>query len=123
MTRVFPLFLTALLLLQILGPELLVVSYALNRAQITVRFCVNKARPILHCNGQCHLAQQLRQAEDLDKKVPAGSVPKIKYEVLSTSAPVLRVPRRWPRQAQRYPAVHWTVVPAPGVFRPPLDIA
>ena len=123
MSRLLALFLTALLLLQTLGPELLVMHYALNRAQITARYCVNKAKPLLHCNGQCHLARQLRQAEGLDKKAPAAAVAKVKYEVLPPAALRLRVPRRWPRPARRYPtrpAARWAAVPAPGVFRPPL---
>lgn len=125
MPRFIALFFTTLLLLQTLGPELLVVNYALNRAQITARFCVNKAKPVLRCNGQCHLAQQLRKAEGLNKKTPTGPAAQIKYEVLPTAALTLRVPHRWPLPARRYPthpAAHCAARPAPRVFRPPLSI-
>ncbi len=121
MNRFLAYFLTALLLLQTLGPELLVVNYELNKAQITARYCVNKARPALHCNGQCHLARQLRKTEGPDKKAPAA---KLKFEVLPAPALLaFRAPRRWPRAARPYaarPAACYTDAPATGVFRPPL---
>jgi len=114
-------FLTALLLLQTLGPELLVVNYELNKAQITAQYCVNKARPALHCNGQCHLARQLRKAEGPDKKAPAA---KVKFEVLPASARLaFGAPRCWPPVARRYaalPAARYADALAAGVFRPPL---
>lgn len=124
MNRFLAYFLTALLLLQTLGPGLLVVNYELNKAQITAQYCVNKAKPMLHCNGQCHLAQQLRKAEGPDKKAPVAATAKGKFEVLPAAARLaFRAPRRWPSAARRYagaPFVRYADAPAPGVFRPPL---
>ncbi|MCI1186961.1 hypothetical protein MON38_05980 [Hymenobacter sp. DH14] len=123
MSRFLAYFLTALLLLQTLGPEVLVLNYQLNKAEITARYCVNKARPQLRCNGKCHLAQQLRKAEGGDKKAPAASVAKAKFEVLPTAAVVLPALRRWPRPARRFarPLVARCEAGRPlGVFRPPL---
>lgn len=124
----FPAFFLAalLLLLQTLGPGVLVVDYQLNKVRITARCCVNKARPQLHCNGQCHLAQQLRKAAAAEKKAPAGALAKVKYEVLSAPTFALRPPRRWRRPGRRYPAprpAYCAAVPGPGVFRPPLPQA
>ena len=122
-TRLLAFFLVALLLLQTLGQEVLVVDYQLNKARITQLYCVNKARPLLHCNGKCHLAQQLRKAEGGDKKAPAEAQAKVKYEVLPTVAFVLLMPRRWPVPARRFhspPVAHCTAGTALGVFRPPL---
>jgi len=39
------------------------VHYELNKADITARYCENKNRPELHCNGQCYLAKQLKKAD------------------------------------------------------------
>ena len=121
--QLFAYFLTALLLLQTLGPELLVVNYELNKADITAEFCVNKAKPLLHCNGQCHLAQQLRKAEAPDKKAPASLI-RAKFEVLPAALRLaLRAPRRWPAVAGCYaarPDARYADAPASGVFRPPL---
>jgi hypothetical protein len=123
MTRLLAFFLAALLMLQTLGPEVLVVSYQLNKARITAQYCVNKARPQLRCNGKCHLAKQLRQADGADKKAPAGAVTKIKYEVLPTAPVALSPPRRWPLPARHYPVAglaRWVAVPGTDVFRPPI---
>ena len=126
MARLLAYFLTALLLLQTLGPEVLVLNYQLNKAAITARYCVNKARPQLRCNGKCHLAQQLRKAEGGDKKAPAATVAKVKFEVLPTAAFTLPGLRRWPRAARHFarPLVARCVAGRPpGVFRPPLRLS
>ncbi len=111
------------MLLQTLGQEVLVVNYQLHKARITERYCVNKARPQLRCNGKCHLAKQLRKAEGGDKKAPAEAQAKVKYEVLPTAALVLTAPQQWPavvrhRAGQLVP--HCPVGNNRGVFRPPL---
>ncbi|GAA3966268.1 hypothetical protein GCM10022407_10720 [Hymenobacter antarcticus] len=113
------------MLLQTLGPEVLVVNYQLNKVRITARYCVNKARPQRHCNGKCHLASQLRQTDNDDKKAPAGPVAKMKYEVLPLAALAFARPaaHRWRLPARRYPALHPARCAAgrgPAVFRPPL---
>ncbi|MBO2010830.1 hypothetical protein [Hymenobacter negativus] len=125
MTRFLAYFLTALLLLQTLGQEVLVVDYQLHKAQITARYCVNKARPQLHCNGKCHLVQQLRKADGGDKKAPAEALTKVKYDVLPTPALVLPMPWRGRPQAEVFPTLvgarcmAGTVL---SVFRPPLPL-
>lgn len=123
MARLLAYFLTALLLLQTMGPEVLVLNYQLNKAAITARYCVNKARPQLRCNGKCHLAQQLRKAEGGDKKAPAATLVKVKFEVLPSAAFVLPVLRRWPQSARRFacvPVARCVLGSTLGVFRPPL---
>lgn len=110
------------MLLQTLGQELLVVNYQLNKARITEQYCVNKARPQLHCNGKCHLAQQLRKTEGGNKKAPE-LLAKVKYEVLPTAAFALALPGCWPLAARPYPRrprSHCAAVPDRGVFHPPL---
>ncbi|WP_216726530.1 hypothetical protein [Hymenobacter siberiensis] len=122
MHRIPAFFLVTLVLLQTLGQEVLVVDYQLNKARITELYCVNKARPQLHCNGKCHLAQQLRKAEGGDKKAPE-MLARMKYEVLPMAALLLPRPRRWPVAARPYarqPVPHCAAVPSRGVFRPPL---
>ena len=63
-------FLVALVLLQTFSREVLVVDYALNQAAITARFCVNKARPALHCNGRRYFAKQLRRQQERENQSP-----------------------------------------------------
>ncbi|MFD2287789.1 hypothetical protein GJU39_16315 [Pedobacter petrophilus] len=46
--------------------QLIVYSaYQMNKDYITSVFCINKAHPELHCDGQCFLAKKLK---DLDGK-------------------------------------------------------
>lgn len=116
------------MLLQTLGQEVLVVDYQLHKARITELYCVNKARPQLHCNGKCHLAKQLRKVDAAEKKAPSGSPVKVKYEVLPTGSFAFagRAPQRWQLPARRYPAhlaAHCAAVPGSDVFRPPLLLA
>jgi hypothetical protein len=40
------------------------VSYFVNQAEIIELFCVNKDKPVLQCNGKCHLATQLAEVEN-----------------------------------------------------------
>lgn len=126
MARLLAFFLAALVLLQTLGQEVLVVDYQLNKARITELYCVNKTRPQLHCNGKCHLAKQLRKADGAEKKAPAGTLAKVKFEVLPTTPFALPLLGRWRQPARRYasqPAARYAAVPGAGVFRPPLLLA
>lgn len=38
-------------------------SYLLNKEEITNKFCENKSKPKLKCNGKCHLKKQLKEQE------------------------------------------------------------
>lgn len=51
------------LLLQPLSKFIIVSNYALNVKSITAKYCVNKAKPKLKCQGKCHLKKQLIQHE------------------------------------------------------------
>ena len=117
MHRIPAFFLVALMLLQALGQELLVVNYQQNKSRITEQYCANKARPQLHCNGKYHLAQQLRKAEGGDKKDPE-LLAKVKYEVLPTAAFELALLGRWPLAAGRSALPQPHVVALRGRARP-----
>ena len=49
------------------------VSYFVNQAEIIDLFCVNKEKPILQCNGKCHLANQLAEVENNTEDAPFSS--------------------------------------------------
>jgi len=118
----FSYLLISLVLLQTFSREVLVVDFALNRATITARFCVNKARPQLHCDGKCYFAKQLKQQEERENKAP--NVLKEKLEMLPTafSGLVPPAPARWAIAPVGYPAQRTATVPVSalrGVFQPP----
>ena len=123
MTRPLAFFLTALVLLQSFGRELLVLNFAVNRAAITTRYCVNKARPRLHCDGKCYLARQLRRAENGPAKAPAGTLAKVRFEGVAP-APFRLAPPAWagraaaPRFAPLVARVY-AAGPPRGIFHPP----
>jgi hypothetical protein len=37
--------------------------YKFNEKAITEKYCVNKAKPMEHCNGKCHLNKTIAKAE------------------------------------------------------------
>jgi hypothetical protein len=118
----FSYLLISLVLLQTFSREVLVVDFALNRATITARFCVNKARPQLHCDGKCYFAKQLKQQEERESRAP--NVLKERLEMLPTafSSLVPAAPMWWPTIPTGYPAHCPTGAPIcalQGVFQPP----
>jgi hypothetical protein len=119
---VFAYLLSALVLLQTFSRELLVVDFTLNQATITARFCVNKARPQLHCDGKCYFAKQLKKQEERESK-SAGPL-KERFEMLPAAfSPWQPQPARVAtRVAPRYARVAVGAYAAPlgTLFRPPL---
>ena len=116
MARLLAYLLTALVLAQTFGQELLVVDYAVNRVRITQLYCVNKARPQLHCNGKCYLAQRLRRAAERESKAPGTGLAKVKFEVVLPGR--LALPPA--RPAGRRPAPRYAALPVPRLLAGPL---
>lgn len=38
-------------------------NFYLNQEAITAKFCVNKNKPKMNCNGKCYLAKQIKEQE------------------------------------------------------------
>jgi hypothetical protein len=118
----FAYLLAALVLLQTFSRELLVVDFALNQATITARFCVNKARPQLHCDGKCYFAKQLKKQEERENKAPNPLKERLEMLPAAFSTwhlqPVRAVAKAAPRYADFVPE-HYAA-PLNAVFRPPL---
>lgn len=122
MARLLAFFLAALMLLQTFGREVMVVDYQVNKARVIELFCINKARPQLHCNGKCHLAKQLRKAADAESKAPAAGGAKVKYEVVVPFLFRVVAPRVSQFQPLRYALaalVHYAFGPMQSIFHPP----
>ena len=54
---------------QSMSKGIILLSYYTNKAAYE-KYCVNKARPKMHCNGQCQLAKKLKAQDEQDKKDP-----------------------------------------------------
>lgn len=122
MKACFAYLLAALVLLQTFSRELLVVNFALNQATITARFCVNKARPQMHCDGKCYFAKQLKKQEERENKAPSPLKERLEMLPAAFSTwhlqPTRAVAKAAPRYAGFVPARY--AAPLTAVFRPPL---
>ena len=65
MKQVSCILLLIVIIVQSLNRQLIVINYQLNKEIITKKYCENKDKPDLCCNGKCHLKKQLNE---LDKK-------------------------------------------------------
>ena len=122
MRAFFSFLLISLVLLQTFSREVLVADFTLRRATITARFCVNKARPQLHCQGQCYFAKQLKKQEQRESKAPNTLKEKLPMLPLLFGSPLPLAPPRWASAPTGYGAYCLAQVPANaarGFFRPP----
>lgn len=67
-----------------------------NQIELAAKYCVNKKKPMLHCNGKCYLAKQLKKMEqDPDsyrekKNQPVPKMPlKMKENVWNTDSQII----------------------------------
>ena len=44
--------------------------FRINRDYIARTLCVNKDKPVLHCNGMCFMARKLREQEKQEQQAP-----------------------------------------------------
>lgn len=61
---------------------LVTTAFELNQTYIAEYFCVNKDKPMLHCDGKCYLARKLKEAEEKEKKSDKESL-KVSYQPAS----------------------------------------
>jgi len=118
----FSYLLISLVLLQTFSREVLVVDFSLNRAAITARFCVNKARPLLHCDGKCYFAKQLKKQEDRESKAPNSLKERLEMLPSAFQRLVPAAPRQWASAPMSYGSARPLRAPAPiaqGIFQPP----
>lgn len=122
MKAFFSYLLILLVLLQTFSREALVVDFTLNRAAITARYCVNKTRPQLHCDGKCYFAKQLKKQEERENKVPNALKEKLEMLPTAFSRLVPAAPARWATPPTGYGPYASACVPAraaQGIFHPP----
>ena len=53
--------------MQTINRYMMVVDYYVNNTSY-IKYCVNKNKPLLHCNGKCFLMKKLRQLESKEKQ-------------------------------------------------------
>ena len=79
MKQLLTILLLSVILMQTCGKLVIFVNYEINKKQITEKYCVNKSKPMAHCNGMCHMIKQL-QKEEKQENPPVKSQTE-KYEI------------------------------------------
>lgn len=64
----------------LLKPVFPVVEYVMNYSYISKVLCVNRDRPMLHCNGKCHLMKELAKAAENEKPSATDKKGSVKHE-------------------------------------------
>jgi hypothetical protein len=41
-----------------------------NQSYIAKNLCINREKPMMHCNGKCYLSKKLKQQEKQDQQAP-----------------------------------------------------
>jgi hypothetical protein len=63
----------------VFSKAILWVNYEVNKAEIARKYCENKAKPKMHCDGKCHLKKQIEKQESKEKNPISGDA-KDKFE-------------------------------------------
>ena len=122
MKSAFAYLLASLVLLQTFSRELVVADFYANRVAITQQFCVNKARPMLHCDGKCYFAKQLKQQQERESKAPNPLRERLEMLPQAPASLVPPRPAAYPAVATRYhraPAPNLPRLGLRAIFRPP----
>jgi hypothetical protein len=53
--------------LQTFSKVFLVLNFKVNQKEIASKYCENKAKPKLRCDGKCHLKKQMEKEEKKEK--------------------------------------------------------
>jgi len=96
--------------------------FQLNKAYIIEVFCENKAKPQLHCDGQCFLAKKLQEAEDREPETEGTRPAKQQIEIPSF---LVAVPNQVSFQSEE-PSIelplivsHYSYIWLTSLFHPP----
>ena len=62
-------------------PVIPVLEYIINYDYINKELCINKDKPVLKCNGKCHLMKQLAKASADEKPISNDKKHNAKQEI------------------------------------------
>jgi len=78
-----------------LKPITPVIVYYIDYDYIVSELCENKAKPVLQCNGKCHLAKELKKANDgIDQKQTVPPLNMKEYPVAPFLAQTIQFQKR-----------------------------
>ena len=64
-------------------------AFFLNRSFIAKNLCVNREKPMMHCNGKCYLSKKLKEQEKQDQQVPVSKNEQFSIQPFFVPAPFL----------------------------------
>lgn len=84
MRQVVAIFLLFILMFPLAMKMGVIAYFKIEQKEITEKYCVNKDKPEMHCNGKCHLKEQLQKVEEepLEQKSPLNTTTIFKIELL-----------------------------------------
>tara|TARA_B100001109_G_C18857745_1_gene472527 strand:- start:2241 stop:2624 length:384 start_codon:yes stop_codon:yes gene_type:complete len=71
LSSILALGLSFLLIFTLSFKSMIRLSYEINKLEIIEKFCINKEEKSFQCDGKCHLATQLEQADSSEEEIPA----------------------------------------------------
>lgn len=74
MKKYIAIFLLLALSFNMSAKVILWTNYQANKSEITRKYCENKAKPKLKCDGKCHLKKQLQKEEGKEKNSSKNSL-------------------------------------------------
>jgi hypothetical protein len=109
----------------LLKPVFPVVEYLVNYDYVSKVLCVNKDKPMMHCNGKCHLMKELAKAAESEKPLSSDkkSGGKQETETLYCQSPLpllsFRLRNDSARKSLDYYLNLYTLLSGSSVFHPP----
>ncbi len=121
--KVFAIFLLVVFTFPVALKGYRIVHFLINQDEIAASLCINKAKPVNHCKGNCHLRSELKKADNTES-VPVSKnqfQPKEKAEEFlpSVSAIVAYISELTVHSTLLYYPMDLADAHSPGVFRPP----
>jgi len=101
-----------------------ILDYMIHYNYIKTVLCVNKNKPEMHCNGQCHLKMMIKketQEENQNTKFPKIEVSKIQFNFIEHVAS-LKIDYILKKSMPKYKSLLIPQLVISKVFRPPVFV-
>jgi hypothetical protein len=79
-------FMLLVLLVHTFGHGFVFMHYQLNKKFISEKFCKNRAKPKMNCNGKCHLKKTLKQLDGSSKEKSSSPILEFSQYLISSLA-------------------------------------
>jgi len=80
------------ILLQTFFSGVIIAHYMANKDFIAKNLCENKDKPMMHCNGKCHLRKQLAEQQKKDSAPLQSLKEKLELQFFSKSTILVQAP-------------------------------